>query len=68
MRKKNFGGFCRNAERNPRNVSQKYFFLHREMIAKHGVCIRVLGNLDLLPSDIQHLIAEAMSFSRNNKK
>lgn len=40
----------------------------REMIAKHEVCIRVLGNLELLPPDIQQLIAEAVSFSRDNTK
>ncbi len=46
----------------------RFFYVFREMIAKHEVCIRVLGDLELLPDDVQQLIAEAVSFSRNNKK
>lgn len=32
----------------------------RENLKKHGVCIRVLGDLPLLPVDIQELIAQAV--------
>ncbi|XP_072404291.1 dehydrodolichyl diphosphate synthase complex subunit DHDDS isoform X2 [Chiloscyllium punctatum] len=32
----------------------------QENLKKHGVCIRVLGNLTLLPVDIQELIAQAV--------
>lgn len=38
------------------------------MINKHGVCIRVLGNLSLLPLDIQHSIAEAVNYSKHNTR
>ncbi|KAF2360853.1 Decaprenyl diphosphate synthase-like, partial [Trinorchestia longiramus] len=40
----------------------------REKLAKHGVCIRVLGNLELLPLYVQCLAAEAMLITKNNKK
>lgn len=32
------------------------------------MCIRVIGNLALLPQDIQKLIAEAMILTKDNKK
>ena len=32
-----------------------------------GVCLRVIGNLSLLPADIQKLIAEAMLLTKDNK-
>ncbi|PIK36391.1 putative dehydrodolichyl diphosphate syntase complex subunit DHDDS [Apostichopus japonicus] len=35
-------------------------------IMKHGVCIRVLGDLTLLPKDVQEVVADAMYISRNN--
>ena len=35
---------------------------------EHGVCIRVIGNLSLLPEDVQKLIAEAMLITRDNSK
>ncbi|XP_022081712.1 dehydrodolichyl diphosphate synthase complex subunit DHDDS-like [Acanthaster planci] len=38
----------------------------KEQLMKHGVCIRVLGELHLLPKDVQEAVAEAMYFSRNN--
>ncbi|XP_035676288.1 dehydrodolichyl diphosphate synthase complex subunit Dhdds-like isoform X3 [Branchiostoma floridae] len=40
----------------------------KDAIMKHGVCIRVLGNLTLLPLDIQRSIAEAMVMSKDNDK
>ncbi len=40
----------------------------RELINKHGVCVRVLGKIDMLPVDIQRRIAEAMYCSRNNTR
>ncbi|KAK7457286.1 hypothetical protein BaRGS_00039258, partial [Batillaria attramentaria] len=40
----------------------------KELIEKHGVCVRVLGNLSLLPSDVQQIIAEAVNFSKNNNR
>lgn len=40
----------------------------RENLKKHGVCIRVLGDLPLLPVDIQELIAQAVLATRNYNK
>lgn len=37
----------------------------REKLEKHGVCIRVLGDLHLLPLDIQELIAQAVQGTKN---
>ncbi|XP_010294881.1 PREDICTED: dehydrodolichyl diphosphate synthase isoform X2 [Phaethon lepturus] len=37
----------------------------QESLKKHGVCIRVLGDLPLLPLDIQELIAQAVLATRN---
>ena len=35
---------------------------------KHGVCIRVLGDLELLPPDVLSSVARAVNFSRNNNR
>lgn len=35
---------------------------------RHGVCIRVLGDLELLPSDVLEAVARAVNFSRNNDR
>lgn len=40
----------------------------RENLKKHGVCIRVLGDLPLLPLDIQELIAQAVLATRSYSK
>ncbi|NWT58710.1 DHDDS synthase, partial [Erythrocercus mccallii] len=40
----------------------------QENLKKHGVCIRVLGDLPLLPVDIQELIAQAVLATRNYNK
>lgn len=40
----------------------------KDEIMKHGVCIRVLGDLTLLPKDLQAVIADAMYLSRNNTR
>uniref|UniRef100_A0A7N4PK33 Alkyl transferase n=1 Tax=Sarcophilus harrisii TaxID=9305 RepID=A0A7N4PK33_SARHA len=37
----------------------------QEKLEKHGVCIRVLGDLQLLPLDLQELIAKAVQATRN---
>ncbi|KAG8451775.1 hypothetical protein GDO86_003827 [Hymenochirus boettgeri] len=37
----------------------------KDKLAKHGVCIRVLGDLTLLPMDLQKLIAQAVMETRN---
>lgn len=43
-------------------------FLIREKLQKHGVCIRVLGDLHLLPLDLQELIAQAVQATKNYNK
>lgn len=40
----------------------------RENLEKHGVCIRVLGDLNMLPLDLQQLIAKAVVTTRNHNK
>ncbi|NWI67523.1 DHDDS synthase, partial [Todus mexicanus] len=40
----------------------------QENLKKHGVCIRVLGDLPLLPVDIQELIAQAVQATKNYNK
>ena len=35
---------------------------------KHGVCVQVIGDLNLLPRDVQEVVAEAMFISRNNTR
>ena len=40
----------------------------RDLLQKHGVCIRVLGNIKLLPGDIQEMIAEAILLTKNNNR
>lgn len=52
-------------------MSHVYFIhliLYRELIMKHGVCIRVLGDLELLPRDVLEAIAKAVNFTRNNDR
>eukprot|EP00118_Oscarella_pearsei_P008626 m.45499 g.45499 ORF g.45499 m.45499 type:complete len:353 (+) comp33611_c0_seq2:242-1300(+) len=39
-----------------------------ELIRKHEICIRVLGDVELLPSDVQKAVAKAVVLSRNNKR
>ena len=41
---------------------------HSDVIMKHGVCIRVLGDLELLPRDVLESVARAVNFSRHNDK
>lgn len=40
----------------------------REKLKKHGVCIRVLGDLHLLPLDLQKKIAQAVQATKNYNK
>lgn len=35
---------------------------------EHGVRIRIIGNLSLLPNDVRKLIAEAMVITKNNNR
>ncbi|CDR18103.1 unnamed protein product [Oncorhynchus mykiss] len=43
-------------------------FQSRENLEKHGVCIRVLGDLTLLPLDLQQHIARAVVATRTHNK
>ncbi|XP_061574469.1 dehydrodolichyl diphosphate synthase complex subunit DHDDS [Cololabis saira] len=40
----------------------------RDNLEKHGVCVRVLGDLNMLPLDLQQLIAKAVLTTRTNNK
>lgn len=40
----------------------------KEMIQKHGVCVRALGDLTMLPEDLQRSVAKVVKFSQNNTK
>lgn len=43
-----------------------YYF--SENLEKHGVCVRVLGDLTLLPLDLQQLIANAVVSTKAHNK
>ncbi|XP_056142603.1 dehydrodolichyl diphosphate synthase complex subunit DHDDS [Lampris incognitus] len=51
-------------------AKQKFYKLleERENLEKHGVCIRVLGDLTMLPQDLQQLIAKAVVATRAHNK
>ena len=40
----------------------------RDMIKKHGVCVQVLGDLTLLPVELQQSIARIVKLSRENTR
>ncbi|KAM8846881.1 dehydrodolichyl diphosphate synthase complex subunit DHDDS isoform 1-T4 [Synchiropus picturatus] len=40
----------------------------RENLEKHGVCIRVLGDLNMLPLDLQEVIAKAVLATKTHNK
>ncbi|XP_011879718.1 PREDICTED: dehydrodolichyl diphosphate syntase complex subunit DHDDS-like, partial [Vollenhovia emeryi] len=42
--------------------------ISRKKLQKDGVCIRVIGNLSLLPKDLSKIIAEVIMVTRDNKK
>lgn len=42
--------------------------LLRDNLEKHGVCIRVLGDLNMLPLDLQQLIAKAVLTTKSHNK
>ncbi|KAK3741724.1 hypothetical protein QZH41_012910 [Actinostola sp. cb2023] len=39
-----------------------------DMMDKHGVCVRVIGDLTMLPDDLQKSIAKAVRYSKHNSK
>jgi len=40
----------------------------KDKLAENGVCIRVIGNLTLLPDDLRKLVAQAMLMTKDNNK
>ncbi|XP_044740541.1 dehydrodolichyl diphosphate synthase complex subunit DHDDS-like [Chrysoperla carnea] len=40
----------------------------KDKLMKHGVCVRVIGKLSLLPPDIRKSIAEAMLMTKDNNR
>lgn len=40
----------------------------RENLEKHGVCIRVLGDLNMLPLDLQQLIAKSVLTTKSHNQ
>ena len=39
-----------------------------DIIEKHGVCVRVLGNLSLVPEDVREAMKRAVDASRHNTR
>ncbi len=46
----------------------EFVLIPRESLEKHGVCIRVLGDLTLLPTDLQQLIAKSVVATKAHNK
>ena len=44
-----------------------YLFI-REKIDKLGVCIRIFGDISLVPTDLQQTIAKVMHTTKHNNK
>jgi len=42
--------------------------ISRDRLMDVGVCVRVIGNLSLIPEDVRKLIAEAMTLTKKNNK
>ena len=40
----------------------------KDKLAEHGVRVNVIGNLNLLPQELQDLIHKAMVLTRSNKR
>ncbi|XP_059154573.1 dehydrodolichyl diphosphate synthase complex subunit DHDDS-like [Physella acuta] len=40
----------------------------RDLIHNNGVCVRIIGDITLLPRDLQELLAEAVAISAENKR
>lgn len=66
-----------NFKRSPKEVETllrlatekfKKLLEEREKIMAEGVCIRVIGNVKMLSVELQNLIIEAVTLTKNNKK
>ena len=42
--------------------------LEKDKLAEHGVRVNVIGNLSLLPTDMQLLVEKATSLTRKNQR
>lgn len=42
--------------------------IFRDKLMEQGLCIRVIGNLSLLPEDLRKVIVKVMIITKNNKK
>lgn len=40
----------------------------KELIDRHGLCLRIIGNMDYLPEDLQKLFAEGILATKHNNK
>ncbi|XP_019696982.2 dehydrodolichyl diphosphate synthase complex subunit DHDDS [Harpegnathos saltator] len=40
----------------------------KDKLMEHGVCVRIIGNLSLIPEDICKLIAKVMTITKDNNK
>ena len=49
------------------NYNNAYCY-YRDLLDRHGVCIRVLGDLTRLPRDVQEAVARAMKLTRIHNK
>jgi ditrans,polycis-polyprenyl diphosphate synthase len=43
-------------------------FQKNDLIQNHGVCVRILGDISLLPEDLQRVIARMVNVSKHNTK
>ncbi|GIX75569.1 dehydrodolichyl diphosphate synthase complex subunit DHDDS [Caerostris darwini] len=46
----------------------KELLQEKEKLKKYGVCIRIFGNISMLPVDLQMLVADAVLYTYNNTK
>ncbi|XP_018310676.1 dehydrodolichyl diphosphate synthase complex subunit DHDDS [Mycetomoellerius zeteki] len=46
----------------------KYYIEEKEELMNDGICIRVIGNLSLVPEDLYKVIAEIMIITRENNE
>ncbi|XP_043504816.1 dehydrodolichyl diphosphate synthase complex subunit DHDDS [Polistes fuscatus] len=40
----------------------------KQKLMENGICVRIIGNLDLLPENLRKLMAEAIIITKNNSK
>ena len=54
-----------------RTIENMYTFqcsVGRETIEKNGLCIRVIGNLSLLPKDLQEVISQVVHMTKRHNR